>query len=46
MAIDIADERAEADGARRKARAVRLSTGDRVALAVMVGVPDARSSAR
>jgi ABC-type sugar transport system permease subunit len=38
MAIDIAAETG-AVGARRKARAVRLSTGDRVAVAVMVGVP-------
>jgi multiple sugar transport system permease protein len=38
MAIDIAAGTG-AVGARRKARAVRLSTGDRVAIAVMVGVP-------
>jgi ABC-type sugar transport system permease subunit len=38
MATDIAT-RTRADGARRRRRAVRLSTGDRVALAVMVGIP-------
>lgn len=36
MAIDIA---AGTGGARRRARAVRLSTGDRVAVAFMAGVP-------
>lgn len=38
MAIDIAAG-VKAGGARRKARAVRLSTGDRIAIAVMAGVP-------
>jgi multiple sugar transport system permease protein len=38
MAIDIAT-RTGAGGARRKTRAVRLSTRDRVALTVMAGVP-------
>jgi len=38
MATDIATAR-RADGARRRKRAVRLSTGDRVALVVMVGIP-------
>src|SRR5215831_20491336 len=39
MAADIATT-ARADGARRRRRrAVRLSTGDRVAMAVMVGIP-------
>jgi multiple sugar transport system permease protein len=38
MAIDIA-ARVGADGARRRRRAVRLSTGDRVTVGVMVGVP-------
>ncbi len=38
MAIDIAT-RTGAGGARRKTRAVRLSTRDRIALTVMVGVP-------
>ena len=38
MAIDIAAS-TPAGGARRKARAVRLSTRDRIAVGVMVGVP-------
>jgi multiple sugar transport system permease protein len=38
MATDIATA-GKADGARKHKRAVRLSTGDRVALAVMVGIP-------
>ena len=38
MAIDIAPS-VGAGGARRRKRAVRLSTGDRVTVAVMVGVP-------
>src|SRR5438093_12294647 len=38
MAIDTAPSVA-AGGARRRKRAVRLSTGDRVTVAVMVGVP-------
>src|SRR6266487_2724962 len=38
MAIDIAP-RLRGDGARRRRRAVRLSAGDRVTVAVMVGVP-------
>ena len=39
MAADIATT-ARADGARRRRkRAVRLSTGDRVAMAFMVGIP-------
>jgi ABC-type sugar transport system permease subunit len=38
MAIDLAT-RVRAGGARRGARAVRLSTADRIAIAVMVGVP-------
>jgi multiple sugar transport system permease protein len=38
MAADIAAS-ARADGARRRRRAVRLSTSDRVAMAVMVGIP-------
>jgi ABC-type sugar transport system permease subunit len=38
MAVDIAAG-AQTVGARRKARAVRLSRGDRVAIAVMVGIP-------
>jgi multiple sugar transport system permease protein len=38
VAVDIAAG-ATAGGARRRARAVRLSTGDRIAIAVMVGVP-------
>jgi multiple sugar transport system permease protein len=38
VAVDIAAG-ANAGGARRKARAVRLSTADRIAIAVMVGVP-------
>ena len=38
MAADIATT-ARVDGARRRKRAVRLSTGDRIAMAVMVGIP-------
>src|SRR5919201_1562322 len=38
MAIDIAAER-RADGARRRRRAVRLTTRDRLASALMVGIP-------
>ena len=38
MAADLATA-AQAGGVRRSARAVRLSTGDRIAIAVMVGVP-------
>ena len=38
MATDIATS-VRADGARKRKRAVRLSTGDRVAMAVMVGIP-------
>jgi len=38
MAGDIATS-ARVDGARRRKRAVRLSTGDRIAMTVMVGVP-------
>src|SRR5438132_1390004 len=38
MAIDIAPS-VRAGGARRRKRAVRLSTGDRVTVTVMVGVP-------
>ena len=38
MATDIATS-ARADGARKRKRAVRLSTGDRIAMAVMVGIP-------
>jgi ABC-type sugar transport system permease subunit len=38
MAIDIAGG-AGGGGGRRKARAVRLSKGDRIALAIMAGVP-------
>ena len=38
MAIDIA-ARSVPGGARRRTRAVRLSTSDRVAILVMVGVP-------
>src|SRR5438309_1424025 len=38
MAVDIATT-VKADGARRKARAVRLSASDRVAIALMVGIP-------
>ena len=38
MAGDIATT-ARVDGARRRKRAVRLSTGDRIAMTVMVGVP-------
>jgi multiple sugar transport system permease protein len=38
MATDIATS-VRAGGARRRKRAVRLSTGDRVAVAVMVGIP-------
>src|SRR3954454_4127882 len=38
MAIDIA-ARARVGGARRGRRAVRLSTGDRITVAVMVAVP-------
>jgi multiple sugar transport system permease protein len=38
MAVDIAAA-SGVGGARRKARAVRLSRGDRVAIAVMIGVP-------
>ncbi len=38
MAADLATA-ATAGGVRRRARAVRLSTGDRVAIGVMVGVP-------
>ena len=38
MAIDIAAG-TDVGGARRRARAVRLSTKDRIAVAVMVGVP-------
>ena len=38
MATDIATS-VRADGARKRKRAVRLSTGDRVAIAVMVGIP-------
>jgi multiple sugar transport system permease protein len=38
MAIDLASRRG-ADGRRRKRRAVRLSPGDRVAIAVMVLIP-------
>jgi multiple sugar transport system permease protein len=38
MAVDIATS-VRADGARTRRRAVRLSTSDRVAMAVMVGVP-------
>src|SRR5215510_12526061 len=38
MATDIAT-RTSGGGARRKRRAVRLSTGDRIALTIMVGIP-------
>src|SRR2546430_16911198 len=38
MAIDIAAG-TDVGGARRRARAVRLSTSDRIAVAIMVGVP-------
>jgi len=38
MATDIATS-VRADGARRRKRAVRLSTGDRVAMGVMIGIP-------
>ncbi len=38
MAADIATT-ARVDGAPRRKRAVRLSTGDRIAMAVMVGIP-------
>jgi len=38
MAVDLATT-VKSDGARRRARAVRLSTKDRIAVAVMVGVP-------
>jgi multiple sugar transport system permease protein len=38
MAADLATA-SRAGGVRRSARAVRLSTGDRIAIAVMVGVP-------
>src|SRR6266508_1176439 len=38
MAIDIAADR-QTDGVRRRRRAVRLSVRDRIAVAVMVGVP-------
>jgi hypothetical protein len=38
MATDVAKS-VRADGARTRKRAVRLSTGDRVAMAVMVGIP-------
>jgi ABC-type sugar transport system permease subunit len=38
MAADIATT-ARVGGARRRKRAVRLSTGDRIAMAVMVGIP-------
>ena len=39
MAADIAATAGSGGGARRGARAVRLSRGDRVALAIMVGIP-------
>jgi ABC-type sugar transport system permease subunit len=39
VAADIAATAGTGGGARRGARAVRLSTGDRVALAIMVGIP-------
>src|SRR3954447_25775217 len=38
MATDIATSMST-DGARKRKRAVRLSTGDRIAIAVMVGIP-------
>src|SRR4051812_50062321 len=38
MAIDIA-ARSKVGGARRKTRAVRLSGRDRIAIAVMLGIP-------
>jgi multiple sugar transport system permease protein len=38
MAVDLATT-VKSDGARRRARAVRLSTSDRVAIALMLGIP-------
>src|SRR4051794_41957686 len=38
MAVDVASK-AGTGGARRRARAVRLSTGDRIAVALMVAIP-------
>ena len=39
MATDIAASGLRGGGAPRKGRAVRLSTGDRVAVTIMVGIP-------
>jgi multiple sugar transport system permease protein len=39
MATDIATATTRAGGARKHKRAVRLSVGDRIAIAVMVGIP-------
>jgi len=38
MAVDLATT-VKTDGARRRARAVRLSTSDRIAIALMLGIP-------
>src|SRR5262245_4770457 len=39
MATDIAVRGGQKDGARHRRRAVRLSTSDRIAVAIMVGIP-------